>query len=89
MKNTEEKKEKLFEVKEVEGTPFAILQDEKGYCVLFAQYKISEVVESRQEALQLIERKDWNLILNVTEAQLQIREKFNKEQEIINNKNTK
>lgn len=79
-----EKTEKLFEINEVEGTPFAILRDELGYCVLLGKYQVTEKKETKEETLKLLEEKDWNLILSVAVAQMKIMEELKKEEEIIN-----
>ena len=85
MKETEEKKEPLFELTEIPETPFMLMHNENGYAILFAEYQITKYYESKEEIKKLIDEKNWDLIFGAIITGVKIVEKINKEQEIINN----
>lgn len=60
-----EKKEELFKIKKVEGTPFHIAEKDKKYCVIMAQYKVSKDFGSYEKAEHYIMNKPWELLTMV------------------------
>lgn len=85
-KNTE-----LVRRTKVEGTPFIIITTpDGGSVVTLGKYRVSEPKETEEEAIQYVQRKEWDLILSV--AMLIAEEeitKYNKLAETIKNGNNK
>ena len=59
-----EKAEKLFEVTEIENTPFGIFSKDGEHNVVMKNQIVSEKsFESKEEAIAWVESKPWKLIL--------------------------
>ncbi len=78
-----EDSEKLLERIEIDGTPFTLAIDKRGkkpeYNLLMGKYRISpngEPFESKEEALEYIEKPSWETITQVIGV-------FIKEQELL------
>lgn len=53
---------KLIEREEVDGTPFHITgTKEMGYAVTFGKYRLSELREKKEDALQELIDQHWNI----------------------------
>ncbi len=52
-------------VTRVENTPFSIIQDYEGkFAITIANNVVSELKETKEECMKLIENRDWELITN-------------------------
>lgn len=57
----------LLKKKEIEGTPFVVVEDSTEeervkYYGVTGIYKITPEFESEREVIELIKKKDWNII---------------------------
>lgn len=84
MKKTEEKREALFELREIPETPFQLMHTENGYAILMAEYQITKYYESEEEIKKLIDERNWDLLFGAIITGVKITKKLEKEQEIIN-----
>jgi hypothetical protein len=55
----------LVDVEKIEGTPFHVVSDENGHIVAIGKYRLSEILENKEDAIELIDSKNWNLIMNL------------------------
>lgn len=60
----------LIEKEDIEGTPFTVngigeKKEKKQWCITMGQVLISPMMETKEECLQVIAGKHWNLIINV------------------------
>lgn len=63
-----EEMEKLVEIERVEGTPFTIVRNESDWYVQIGNWRVTEALKSKEEALQDAERTDWDRIIQVIEV---------------------
>ena len=61
----------------IEGTPFAIVKQNKGWFIALGQYKVSDYYLTKEQAKKDIQRKDWDLILNVVSVLIEMSNKLN------------
>lgn len=59
------------ETEPIEGTPFRVIKDEKGWFITMGEYLIHEHVKTKKEAVSLIDYKDWELVHNMVAAMVQ------------------
>lgn len=75
--NNSNSSEEVQEVihKRVEGTPFSVVSVKKGeWAITTGTYKVTpEIYKSEMEALKVIEEKQWNLIVGLASAIVDIR----------------
>lgn len=71
--NNMNNKDSLIEYKEIEGTPFQVVRktEENGinsYFVMFGKYRISEKIDTEEEATEEAAKLDWWKIMSVAHA---------------------
>lgn len=55
-----------FERVEIENTPFmGIYEEGKGWSLVLGLNKLTMPVETKEELLEIVNRPDWNLIIDV------------------------
>lgn len=47
---------------EIANTPFVVIEDEKGFFITMANYKLPQLYQTLEEAEQRIRAIDWELI---------------------------
>lgn len=52
----------LIDYHDVPNTPFIIIQTTDGYFISIGKNRLSEVFKTKDEALNLIENKEWELL---------------------------
>lgn len=53
----------------VEGTPFTLINDDNGkFMLAVGNQVVTEQKETQEECLELIEKRDWNLITSTAAA---------------------
>ncbi len=71
----------------VEGTPFTLINDDNGkFMLAVGNQVVTQPKENEQECLELIEKRDWNLIGSTAAAMAYLTRKF--EEHEAENENT-
>lgn len=83
------KNEKLFEITEIEGTPFMELKTENGCAAIFGKYQITEFHEDRKTLHETLKEKGWNLTTAVIKAVIETDREIKEKEQIINNSKNK
>lgn len=66
-----------YSTNEIFGTPFTVVNDEKGQCfVAWGKYRITGVMESYQACTEYLEKEKWNVIVNCMVAIMQARDEY-------------
>lgn len=60
-------KNEIISTRTVEGTPFKIIDTEKGAFIGFGRYRVSELT-TVEDCRKIIEDKEWELLLSVVNA---------------------
>lgn len=55
----------LYHATKIEGTPFRVIETETETFLALGKYKITRPNYGYEEYLDLVERRDWDLILDV------------------------
>ena len=55
----------IIEREEIENTPFLLVSHERGSFIALGNYRISENYETKAEALNYIEKINWDNLFNV------------------------
>lgn len=63
--NQSNKSYPLVDVEKIEGTPFHIASDENGHIIALGKYRLTEILESKELALEMIRNNDWQLTMNL------------------------
>ena len=64
--NEELTSEDVTRVKQVEGTPFAIVKENDKWFPVLAEYRLTEEdCETEEEAIKFLYKKDWNTLITV------------------------
>lgn len=64
--SAEEKTNLGFSKEEIENTPFEVLHlHDKGYCLIWGQFRLSEIKGSKEEVTEELERKKWGIMMTV------------------------
>lgn len=67
----------LVSVETIDGTPLAVVgNDEEGYFIAMGQYKMTEIQKTKEEALENLKYNEWNIILRMMSAVIEINEKM-------------
>lgn len=77
----------LKEVHKVDGTPFTIVKHEEEYFITLGKYKISNNQPSWEDCMDIIERKDYEFLMNMMFCALEIFSENVKEIEKLKNNN--
>ena len=83
--NTQDKEELTSEdvtrVKQVEGTPFAIVKENDRWFPVLAEYRLTEEdYETEEEAIKFLNEKDWNTLITVMLTIIRKYNELNEEQ---------
>lgn len=66
---------RIIEREPIEGTPFYIGgNEETGYAVSTGNFRLSTIVPTKQEALELLTTDNWNIIANLVATMIAIHE---------------
>lgn len=57
---------KIIEREHVEKTPFWIIKLEKGWFIAMTDKRLTDFYKTKEEVLELIYTKDWELLFNMT-----------------------
>lgn len=60
-----EKNTELLEYTEVKNTPFTIAKWENGYYVLMGKHRLTEKLDTKEEAEEDANRTDWDRLIQV------------------------
>lgn len=75
----EREKEPDMVMEEVPKTPFTLIKKDEKYFLAFTNYAVSHTVDTREEALELLEEDKWGIMAVYIMAVLDRREKLGKE----------
>ena len=84
MKKIKEEKDQLFQINEIEGTPFMELKNENGSAAIFGKYQITEYHADTKALLETLEDKGWNITTAVMKALIEMDREIREKEEIIN-----
>jgi hypothetical protein len=65
----------------VEKTPFAIMKRNGTWSITMGNYIVIDNLNTKQEALNKIRKKDWDIIITATAIYQEILKEFQKKQE--------
>lgn len=63
--NSNPSSDTLIEQFHVENTPFIIVKADDKFFVALGRYRITNMLNSKEEAEYLIDNKDWNMLASV------------------------
>ena len=53
---------KLVEIEDIEDTPFKLVTTESGSFIGYGNNRLTEIMPSRTECIEILEKKDWNFL---------------------------
>lgn len=63
----------------IEGTPFTIAKNEKGYTLLLGLYALTPTFKTKKQLNEYRNKNEWNLIVNTLHAMLDFHKLINQE----------
>lgn len=61
----------IIEIEEVKDTPFHLVHHDNGYFLALGKYRLSNDVDKKEEALELLDREFWRILIDTIIALLQ------------------
>jgi hypothetical protein len=81
--NKENSSEQLVEREPIEGTPFYMMgNNEKGYSVVMANYKLSPVQPTKEDVLRYMNDNLWNFTINVIHVCMELKDYVNQQKNL-------